>query len=94
MKYRTHKIIGAVQIIDEGGRVTGEIRGYAQNDARTIAAAPDLLAACRANQEMRQHILTCPRCADGALCSEFNDLDQRADRLTRAAIAAAENKEA
>ena len=62
--------------------------------ARLIADAPALLAACKANQEMRQHILTCPKCADGALCDTFNELDQRADRLTRAAIAAAEATDA
>ena len=48
MKYRTHKIIGAVEIIDEGGRVVGQIKGYAQQDAKAMAAGPALLEACEA----------------------------------------------
>ena len=91
----------AIEIVDEEGRSAIQIPTdtipYAEELAAYIIQAcnayPLLLEACKANQEMRQHILTCPRCADGALCDTFNDLDQRADRLTRAAITAAEPKE-
>lgn len=44
---KTHKIIGAVEFWDDDDRKVGEVRGKAQRYAYAMAAAPNLLEACK-----------------------------------------------
>lgn len=61
-----------------------------------IAAAQELLAACKAQERVDNHIAECEDCSDGAfpeLCPEGFPLADEARLLRRAAIAKAEGKE-
>ena len=42
---RTHKIIGAVEFLDDDGKKVGEIRGPSQRHAYAMSIAPEMLAA-------------------------------------------------
>jgi len=71
-----------------------EIFGHYQDDecaanGRLIAAAPDLLAACEADQAFWQHYLNCPRCTGTFFCHEAANLMIEARKLRVVAIARA-----
>jgi hypothetical protein len=71
---------------DEDGNATYN----AEANAHLIAAAPALLAACKAHCVVGDHVAICPKCGDGRECQEYNTLYHKADELTRAATAQAE----
>ena len=55
---------------------------------RLIAAAPDLLAACEAEEAIGEHIRICATCqVDSYQCGTRTDLFLEARRLRRAALA-------
>ena len=68
------------------GLVICQVRDQAREYAPLIAAAPDLLEACKAHNAVGDHVLLCPRCGDGRQCNEYDRLWNKADRMSREAV--------
>ena len=78
----------------EGGPVTetvaicsGDCEGSPIANARLIAAAPELKAACEANVELHIHASECTECDIDGQCAEGERLLKRALDLRDAALA-------
>lgn len=61
-------------------------------NAKLIAAAPDLLAACKAQEEAEAHHRTCENCDTVTLCMDAEEKFAKAEAMRKAAIAKAEGR--
>lgn len=67
--------------------------GRRQADARLIAAAPDLLAACEAQRAIIEHIPACALCSSGIPCATGRSLSVEARSLLDSSLAKARGEE-
>lgn len=71
------------------GELILNVHAVSINDQPLIAAAPNLLAACKATEAAYQHAASCPDAYAGSACIHFHQMMIDAQELRQAAIAKA-----